>query len=224
MKTACTSRVRAKQIGGDVMLDLFLLPNEPSKTNDWQWLSVRGYASIIPWNIFPVCHCVGGLGWACPSKKDRRAPLPSFADLSDLDQITVYREACCIIRCSPLFICKLRLFNMQVSTTINGYFEEGQMRGNAFGTPLSKFQLGILQGLCAKSQENNACWQIGWIVIKAPATLRTWNRHHLAVHKVTCFVLSTEDVPKYAFNHTHADNSIFFLCMKICIYQLQLFP
>ena len=69
MKTACTSRVRAKQIGGDAMLDLFLLPNEPSAQSDWQWLSVRGYASVIPWNIFPTCQCVGGLGRACPSKK-----------------------------------------------------------------------------------------------------------------------------------------------------------
>lgn len=143
------------------------------------------YHSLKHISCVSLCRRVGP---SLSVKKDRRVPFPSFADMSDLDQITVYREARDIIRCSPLFISKSRLFNMQVTTTINGYFEEDQIRRNAFGMRLSKFQLGNLQGLSAKSQENNACWQIGWIVIKAPATLRTWNRHHLAVHKVTCFV------------------------------------
>lgn len=76
----------------------------------------------------------------------------------------------------------------------------------------SKFQLGIWDAVSAKFQESSACWQIGWIVIKAPATLRTWNRHHLAVHKVTRSVLRRGCTCQFfPFNHiVHAEINTYF--------------
>lgn len=76
----------------------------------------------------------------------------------------------------------------------------------------SKFQLGIWDAVSAKFQESSACWQIGWIVIKAPATLRTWNRHHLAVHKVTRSVLRRGCACQFfPFNHiVHAEINTYF--------------
>lgn len=83
---------------------------------------------------------------------------------------------------------------VQVSITIKGYIRDLKKKSSSLGMWSSKFQLGICCGVSAKFQENSACWQVGWIVIKAPATLRTWNRHHLVVHGVSRSVLGRENM------------------------------
>lgn len=163
-------------------------PMSQAPPSDWQWLSVRGYASVIPRNIFSACQCVGGRGRACPSKRrDASARISIIFHLS-ISRLTI-KSASNGINGGSSYVCtpaSVYLFFI-VNVFFWLAFRSGHSNNIRWMSPSCFFCLFFFLGssqsfnrrigceVAAKFQEDGTCWQVGWITIKAPATLRTWS-------------------------------------------------